>query len=117
MVNSRFKLMLEDRVVADVVIHDDRVMMCRCYTDTPYSQLFNPRRHNTFEDVMAVLKSRCWDEGRPDMDKLLQGVGLKEYNPLEIVKVTHGVSFNDMFWFKFEDEDISWGDVNPRKAS
>lgn len=32
-------------------------------------------------------------KGRPDIMEILKNIGLSEYNPYEIVKRTHGVSY------------------------
>ena len=36
---------------------------------------------------------------------------LSEYNPYEIVKHTHGVSYNDFIWFRFPGEKLTSKDV------
>ena len=36
---------------------------------------------------------------------------LSEYNPYEIVKHTHGVSYNDFIWFRFLGEKLTSKDV------
>lgn len=55
--------------------------------------------------------SRCFEEARPDKYELLNRLGLTEYNPWEIVKVTHGRLWDDYLWIKFEGEDLTWKDV------
>ena len=41
----------------------------------------------------------------------LRALGLTEYKPLDIVRKTHGVSYNDFLWFRFPGENISSKDV------
>lgn len=45
---------------------------------------------------------------------LLKLVGLDCYDPFQIVKITHGAMVDDVFWIRFEGEDLTWNDVNPR---
>ena len=33
---------------------------------------------------------------------------------IEILKKTHGVSFDDFFWVKFNNENITWDEVRIR---
>ena len=65
----------------------------------------------TRNQLNEVLKLRCFEEERPDCRAKLNVLGLTEYNPLEIVKKTHGVSYNDYIWFRFPGEIIKASDV------
>ena len=58
-----------------------------------------------------IFKQRCFDEGRADAMDKLRSLGLKEYIPREIVRRTHGVSYNDFLWFRFEGENLRAEDV------
>lgn len=58
-----------------------------------------------------ILELRCWDRGRADINEILAHLGLKDYNPYEIVKKTHGVSWNDYIWFRFPGENLTSKDV------
>ena len=65
----------------------------------------------TREQLYEFIKSRCFEECRPDKDVLLQSMELTVYNPWEIIKVTHGFQYDDKCWIKFEGESITWEDV------
>ena len=47
------------------------------------------------------------EKERPDIMEILKNIGLSEYNPYEIVKHTHGVSYNDFIWFRFPGEKLN----------
>ena len=64
---------------------------------------------NVHGDKVRVM--RCWDRRREDIDEILVHLGLKEYNPYEIVRKTHGVSWNDYIWFRFPGEKLTSRDV------
>lgn len=68
----------------------------------------------TFEQMYDFLISRCMPKGRECLPEYLEYCGLKEYNPYEIVKVTHGVMWEDFLWLKFPGENIAWEDVKVR---
>ena len=71
----------------------------------PMKRLF-PNMTLSRYQASEVLKMRCWDPGRPDIRELLAACGLTKYVPLDIVRKTHGVSYNDFLWIKFPGEDL-----------
>ena len=61
------------------------------------------------------LKDRCYEDGRADLPVILEQAGLTSNNPYEFVRLSHGVTYEDFFWIKFDDEDIRWEDVRVRE--
>lgn len=51
---------------------------------------------------------------RHQLEEYLKDLGLVEYNPYEIVKITHGVMWEDFIWFKFPNENITCEDIKIR---
>lgn len=84
------------------------------FTDSPVKRLF-PNKTLTRKQAYECLKTRCWDSGKPDIRELLAARGIKEYDPLEIAKKTHDVSWNNFLWIKFPGEDLKAKDVLVRK--
>lgn len=80
------------------------------YTDFIYHTVFGKRPH-TIEELNDFFESRCFPEGRADRKDLLTGLGLSQYNPLDIVRKTHGVQYSDWSWIRFEGEALKWDDV------
>ena len=76
----------------------------------PMKRLF-PNMTLSRYQASEVLKMRCWDPGRPDIKELLAACGLTKYVPLDIVRKTHGVSYNDFLWIKFPGENLRAEDV------
>lgn len=70
---------------------------------SPIKQMF-ARENITEAELCNVLKDRCWEEDRPDYPRILEVYGLTEFNPIELVKKTHGKSCNDPLYLKFADE-------------
>lgn len=68
------------------------------------------------EKFVDYLESRCFPRTRHNADELLKMMGLSHYNPFKIVKVTHGVIFDDYVWLRFEGEDLKYEDVGLRKV-
>lgn len=104
-----FFLMWEDEVVASVKVDETEIHVDR-FTLHPAKQIFYADTIPTFK-FGQILKDRCWDENRPDIDLLLEKIGLCEYNPYEICKKTHGKMIQDRTWFKFEGETITYNSL------
>lgn len=61
------------------------------FLDKPFGNNANP----TWEDLQWLLESRCVPRTRYDIAGVLKYYGLKEYNPLEILKITKGELLSD----------------------
>ena len=58
-----------------------------------------------------ILEDRCWDRHRPDINRILELLGLDEYNPYEICKRTHGRMYQDSIWFRFPGELLTFEEL------
>ncbi|MDE7318176.1 MAG: hypothetical protein K2N46_00420 [Lachnospiraceae bacterium] len=112
--NYSFEVFWKDERTAYVQVENETVKVER-YTEHPLKQLFAKERMSRYQ-LNRILELRCWDRGRPDSDEILKYLGLTAYIPYEIIKKTHGVSFNDFIWFRFPGEQISSRDVLVRKC-
>ena len=66
------------------------------------------------ERVYNSLKDRCYEDGRSDLKEILNQAGLTYNNPWKWMKITHGVTYEDLFWIRFPGETITWKDVKVR---
>ena len=73
-------------------------------------QPFSGNRLN-LERFYSFLKDRCYEDGRADLDRILEKANLTSNNPYEFIKLSHGVTYEDTFWIKLHDEKIKWKDV------
>lgn len=104
-----FEVFWKDEITARVHVQGSRVKVSR-FTDHPLKQLF-ASTSMTRHQLNHIFEMRCWDRNRADIQDILNGLGLSEYNPREIVKRTHGVSYNDFIWFRFPGEQLTGKDV------
>lgn len=104
-----FEVFWKDELSARVSVGKSRVHVSR-YIKHPIHQIFSDEIISR-NQLNEVLKLRCFEEGRSDCAAKLKALGLSEYNPLEIVKKTHGVSFNDYIWIRFPGERLTSKDV------
>lgn len=108
-----YHIMCEDTKVDDVFLSDDHsVVVFTLYEKPGIRQPFSGGKLD-LSRFYSFIKSRCYEDGRADLGEILDILGLEENNPWLFVKKTHGVKCDDYFWIKFNDEDISWKDVNP----
>lgn len=61
--------------------------------------------------VADLFESRCLERCRPDLQDWLHANNVEEYDPLKIVRNTHGVMMHDYVWIKFDGEDITYEEL------
>lgn len=110
--NEDFTVLWENEETADVKISENCAYITR-YTTNPAKQIFSKSKIPLFE-LGEILKWRCWDEHRENIDKYLYKLGLTTFNPYKICRKTHGVMFQDKIWFRYKGESLNWDDVKCR---
>lgn len=110
-----FTVMHRNDPVAQVWISDDH-MNVRIEKIIPDS-LIQPFGGDdlSINRVYRFLKSRCYEDGRADLQEILNQAELRENNPWEWNRVTHGVTWEDDLWIKFDGEELQWENVRWRK--
>ena len=109
----RISAFWKDELTAVVNISNNEVFIKK-FTDNPTKQFFLAFDKIDIPKLSELLEARCWERGRTDIMELLNKIGLDEYDPIEIVKRTFGVSYNDCIWFKFHDNNITWSKICPK---
>ena len=104
-----FEVYWKDEITARVYVKKKYVIISK-FTENPGKQLFAERKMTRYQ-LGKIFEMRCFEKGRPDIADILNHLGLSEYNPYEIVKKTHGVSYNDYIWFRFPGEHLTSRDV------
>ena len=104
-----FEVYWKDEITASVRTKGAQVSVAR-FVKHPLRQLFPADRITRYQ-LNSVLEQRCFERGREDILQILQRLGLQEYDPYQIVKRTHGVSYNDFLWFRFPGENLTAKDV------
>ena len=114
MEDYKFTVMWKDEEMVDVELYDRRkkVRIKKHQNIFPSNPFYGGEV--TVERVYRFLESRCMDRNRPCLLAYLEGLGLEEYNHYEIVKITHGVMWEDFNWIRFPGEEIVWKDVKLR---
>lgn len=110
-----FTVMHRDTPVADVSVADDHknVKIDKLVPDS-IIQPFGGSDLSVHR-VYAFLKSRCYDDYRADLKEILEQAHLTDNNPWKWNKITHGVTWEDELWIRFEHENLKWEDVRWRR--
>lgn len=108
-----FYVMSKDKKIAKCMIKDGKLISIDKYAKKIYEQPFYGE-NISLEYVISFLKSRTVSINKEDIDEVLANLGLDHYDMLDILRKTHGVSYDDFKWIKFEGEDISYKDVRVR---
>ncbi|MCI6581903.1 MAG: hypothetical protein PUB89_14735 [Oscillospiraceae bacterium] len=75
------------------------------YIDEPVLLPFGINTSPTIEDLEYYLESRCFPRDRVNCKELLKLLDVQCYDPMAIVRKTHGVQNEDYCWLKFGDDD------------
>lgn len=98
----RFSVFYNEEIVADVEV-DKKEAKVRRYTLHPAKQLFYADRIPRYI-LGEILSLRCWDKEREDLQECLSSIGLTSYDPYKICRKTHGITYADRIWFRYDGE-------------
>lgn len=109
----KFYWMSGDEVCTEVEVYTNPFRVDYTNITNNKLKMFCFPGHDITKDWLAgFFESRVWSSHRPDSNELLNNIGLINFNPLDIIKFTHGVLTSDNFWIKFENEwDLKYKDV------
>lgn len=72
------------------------------YTKDILHRAFGVKESPTWEDFYVFLQDRCFPKTRGNVKTVLVGLGLQDYDPLQIVEKTNGRTAEDDLWLKFQ---------------
>ena len=107
--DQHIQLFKEDDLKADIYVKNGTFSIKK-YDNRLGYQLFLANDIDAIY-LKQIFETRIFSKKRPDKEELLNSLGLSEYDEYDIVKKTHGATHKDKFWFKFDDEKISYNDV------
>ena len=103
----------KDEPISEVHVKNTSVHIKR-FSTHPMKQIFAQSNMDVFR-LSEILETRCWQRESQNIDNYLKKLDLNYYDPLSIVRKTHGVSYNDFLWFQFKGEDLEWSKVAPKR--
>ena len=118
--SSVIYFMYEEETCAKIeVVHrgitKNPLVVLENYCSEWYKLPFGLNESPSYSDYKSFLESRCFPKSRANARQLLQDAGISFYNLEAIVKKTHGVMSDDLFWIRFESEQPElWQSLNVR---
>ena len=114
MFGTNYHIMHKNTPVADVFLSSDHkyIKIDKLVPDGPF-QPFGGNKLD-LERFYRFIKGRCYEDCRADLPEILASVGLESNDPYKWIRISHGVTWEDFFWVKFDDENIKWEDVKIR---
>lgn len=111
---TKYYIMHRDDVVTIVTLSKDRKTIK--YEKLKRDGMLQPFSGDnlTVNRFYRFIKSRCYEDGRADLEEILHQAHLTSNNPYDFIRISHGVTYSDDFWIRFEYENISWKDVKVR---
>ena len=123
-VNLRIELIPNEMTVYHVMFRDELVTVVSLSKDKKTIHFNKIKEDGIFqpfsgekldlERFYRFIKSRCYEDGRADLDEILKQAHLSSNNPYDFIRISHGVTYSDDFWIKDENEKITWKDVKVR---
>lgn len=99
----RITLMYQNRpcTAIDVNFLQNKIKI-QNYTKDILHRAFGIKEDPTWEDFYVFLQDRCFPKTRGNVKTVLAGLGLQDYDPLQIVEKTNGRTAEDDLWLKFQ---------------
>ena len=99
----RMTLMYQNRpcTAIDVNFLQNKIKI-QNYTKDILHRAFGIKEDPTWEDFYVFLQDRCFPKTRGNVKTVLAGLGLQDYDPLQIVENTNGRTAEDDLWLKFQ---------------
>ena len=79
----------------------NRELFIQNKTDDLLHRAFGVKEKPDWADLERFLWERCFPESRGDKKRLLEELGLKDYDPWQIAEKTQGRMADDEMWLKF----------------
>lgn len=75
---------------------------------------FQQRQPSWDEFVHFLEIEHCFPRNRGNVSELLQKLGLKRYDPLDIVRKLNGAMAHSYRWVLFPGDTVTWDDIARR---
>lgn len=103
----KLKVFWKTELVAEIEADANKVSVVN-YTDDVIKMPFGLKEDITIKDLEEFLEERCFPKERLNCKQLLEDLGLDYYEPLNIIKRTHGSLHDDYMWLQFEGENLDY---------
>lgn len=80
------------------------------FTDFFYYKPFGNLEPN-LDTLEMFLEEHVISKSRVDLNDYLKSLGLDFYDAEQIARRTHGITTDNFFWLRFDDEPLTWEEV------
>lgn len=109
---KHLQLYSKDKLVTDIFCNDGEIKMIK-YDNRIGYQWFIAEDWK-LNEILDLLADRAIPPRRANIKEILASFGMEKYDAIELLKHTHGLSTDDYFWLKFDDEDLEYEDIKIR---
>lgn len=107
----QFDVLWRDTLISTVSVDGLNVRLVN-YDSRILLRPFGINTQIDINDVYDFFLSRVIPPTRDGIETVLKAIGLTEYNPVAIARITHGILTDDYTWIRFkEDDNLTWNDV------
>lgn len=85
------------KVLAD---YNEKTVKIKNYINDKIHTAFGVNEHPSWDDYLLFLEDRCIPRKRAGLREYLDALGVDEYEPLEIIKITKGRMAEDNQWIE-----------------
>ena len=105
----KLKYMWKNECMADIEVDVlKNIVSVTNYTADPLNRPFGVNESPTMADFERFIENRCFPKARANCGQLLADFGLDHYDPLAIIRHTHGRQWDDFNWILFEGEELDY---------
>lgn len=97
--------MYGDSICTRIMFRENGKLRVINYTDDIVLRAFGTIEHPTIRDFNDLLEQRCFPESRRDVRHILRTGNLPAYDRELIIRKTHGQMSDDLWWFRFSNEE------------
>jgi hypothetical protein len=110
-IDYSFDYLYKNDIATHVDVYMDGVIKFTNFTDDIMLRAFGSRTEQTIskKDLENLFAYRCVPQSRVDIKTILRDGDIPFYDRLAIIKKTHGIMHDDLFWIRFSSEkDLTW---------
>lgn len=111
---TEYEIMYKNQTVADVLLSKDKKYILSFMKTKNLFMMPFKNNINVF-DFYRFIKDRCYEDGRDNLNIILNAAKLTSNDPYKWIKISHGVTWEDYFWIKEKNENIIWKEVRVRE--
>ena len=100
-----FYIYYKNELMGHVWLGNDLSVNHESYSNDPFKNPMIGTPKNV-EGVLYFLERRCTSRHNAGIREILDILEISEYDPISIIRKTHGIMIHDFNWIRFADEPV-----------